>query len=107
MLDGAIELLGYRASTSICAQMMLTNRRFGVDKLVNWGLVLNAYDNDKFFEGVNIEINRLSRLSFVTLSYTKKIMNEHINLEFRENTLWEVLHNGNAYECLKNTLAER
>lgn len=102
LADGGIELLAKLAGNSRAFMLGLTNDRINLDKADKWGLIYKIVDRNELDEASFSVAKRLCGLSFRTLSLHKKIINEGVLNDFREEQLKEILDSEDTYKKLKS-----
>lgn len=91
LADGGIELLTKLVGNSRSFMIALTNERINLDIADKWGLIYKIVDRKELNEASFSVAKQLSSLSFRTLSLHKKVINESILADFREEQIKEIL----------------
>ena len=91
LADGGIELLTKIAGNSRAFMLALTNDRINLDEADKWGLIYKIVDRGGLEEVSFSVAKRLCSLSFRTLSLHKKIINEGVLNDFRQEQMKELL----------------
>ena len=100
LADGGIELLTRLVGNSRTFMFGLANDRINLDEADKWGLIYKIVELQKLEEASFLFADKLCELSFNTLSSHKKIINEGLLKDFREEQLKEVLTSEDAYQKL-------
>ncbi|MDD4729977.1 MAG: enoyl-CoA hydratase/isomerase family protein [Dysgonamonadaceae bacterium] len=102
LADGGIELLTKLIGNSRTFMSGLTNDRINLDEANKWGLIYRVVELQKLKEMAFTFAERLSGLSFKTLSIHKKIINEGLLSTFQKEKLKEILSEKETYFKLKS-----
>jgi len=102
LADGGIELLTKLVGNSRSFMLGLTNDRMNLDAADKWGLIYKAVDLKELDETTFSIAKRLYGYSFRTLSSHKKIINEGLLTDFREEQLNEILASEDTYKKLQS-----
>ena len=100
LADGGIELLAKLTGNSRAYMLGLTNDRISLDEANKWGLLYKITEPQKLEKTVFSFAERLCGHSFNTLSSHKKIINEGLLRDFREEQLKEILASEDTYQKL-------
>jgi len=100
LADGGIDLLSNMVGKSRAFMFALTNDRINLDVSEKWGLIYKITDLQKLEETAWQFARRICRLSFNALSSHKKIINEGLLNDFRDEQLKEILALENTYQRL-------
>ncbi len=102
LADGGIELLTKLAGNSRSFMLALTNDRINLDKADKWGLIYKIVERKELNEASFSVAKRLCGLSFRTLNLHKKIINEGVLNDFREEQMKEILACEATYQKLRS-----
>ena len=102
LADGGIELLTKLTGNSRTAMLAMTNDRINLDAADKWGLIYKTVERNKLDETAFAIAKRLCSYSFQTLSSHKKIINEGLLNNFREDQLKEILASEDTYKKLQS-----
>ena len=100
LADGGIELLTRLVGNSRAYMLGLTNDRINLDKADKWGLICQMTEPQKLEDIAFSLAKKLCRFAFTTLSSHKKIINEGLLSDFREEQLKEILLLEDTYQKL-------
>jgi len=98
LVDGGIEILKRLVGNSRSFMLGLTNGRVNLEEADKWGLIYKVAELRKLEEAVFSFAKKLCGFSFNTLSSHKKIINEGLLSDFREEQLREILSSEDTYQ---------
>jgi len=98
LVDGGIEILKRLVGNSRSYMLGLTNDRINLDEADKWGLIYKVAERQKLEEAAFSFAKKLCGFSFNTLSSHKKIINEGLLNDFREEQLREILSSEDTYK---------
>jgi enoyl-CoA hydratase/carnithine racemase len=107
LADGGIELLSKLVGNSRAYMLGLTNDRINLDEADKWGLIYKIADISKLEETAFSFAKRLCGFSFNTLSLHKKIINDDLLNDYREEQLKSILTSEDTYLKLKSYMQSK
>lgn len=97
LADGGLELLRYRGTSSIANKIAISNNRLNAVQLKEAGIFDWVSKPEQLENSVNRDLERMEKLSLLSMSLTKKILNRDLSITFHEELLEKIFDSEDVY----------